>query len=64
MVADAIQDATNSGDIVFDPFLRHPVPPASRLAALRDELQGAGIALRLELRALPETSAQPRTAVG
>lgn len=25
---------------------------------------GAGIALRLELRALPETSAQPRTAVG
>lgn len=39
--------AAGATEIVFDPFLRHPVPPASRLAALRDELQGAGIALRL-----------------
>ncbi|MCC6927479.1 MAG: U32 family peptidase [Gemmatimonadaceae bacterium] len=36
-----------ANEIVFDPFLRHPVAPAARLAALRDELHAAGVALRL-----------------
>ncbi|MCA2982358.1 U32 family peptidase [Gemmatimonas sp.] len=34
-------------EIVLDPFLRHPAPPLARVAALRDELAGQGVALRL-----------------
>lgn len=33
--------------IVFDPFLRHPAPPKSRVRALREELAVRGIELRL-----------------
>ena len=34
-------------EITFDPFLRHPVPPRSRIMALAAELQDVGVALRL-----------------
>ncbi|MBL0939639.1 MAG: U32 family peptidase [Gemmatimonadaceae bacterium] len=34
-------------EIVLDPFLRHPMPPVSRVQALRDELAADGVALRL-----------------
>ena len=34
-------------EITFDPFLRHPAPPAARLRALHDELAGRGVSLRL-----------------
>ena len=34
-------------EVTFDPFLRHPVPPRSRIMALAAELRGDGIALRL-----------------
>jgi putative protease len=34
-------------EIAFDPFLRHPVPPRSRIMALATELRGDGVALRL-----------------
>jgi putative protease len=34
-------------EIVFDPFLRHPAPPAARLRALREELADRGVSLRL-----------------
>jgi U32 family peptidase len=34
-------------EIVLDPFLRHPLPPVSRVAALAAELQSRGVALRL-----------------
>lgn len=34
-------------EVVFDPFLRHPVPPASRLRALAEELGGRGVRVRL-----------------
>jgi putative protease len=44
--ADAAADA-GATEIVFDPFLRHPAPPVSRIAALRDRLAERGIALRL-----------------
>ncbi len=33
--------------VVLDPFLRHPTPPVTRVLALRDELAGAGVMLRL-----------------
>jgi putative protease len=36
-----------ANEIVFDPFLRHPVPPLSRVRALRDELAIEGIGFRL-----------------
>ena len=41
--------AANAGatEICFDPFLRHPAPPLSRIRALRDRLAERGIALRL-----------------
>ncbi|MFP5353614.1 MAG: U32 family peptidase [Gemmatimonadota bacterium] len=42
--AAAVAGAT---EIVFDPFLRHPMPPAARLRGLAEELRGAGIVLRL-----------------
>jgi len=34
-------------EIVFDPFLRHPVPPLARVRALAEELRARGVALRL-----------------
>jgi putative protease len=34
-------------EVTFDPFLRHPAPPAARLRALHDELAGCGVSLRL-----------------
>ncbi|MEQ1693013.1 MAG: DUF3656 domain-containing protein [Gemmatimonas sp.] len=39
--------AGGATEIVFDPFLRHPAPPLARVTALRDELSGQGIGLRL-----------------
>ena len=43
--------AADSGatEIVLDPFLRHPLPPVSRVQALASELAARGIALRLRL---------------
>ncbi|HEX5829778.1 MAG TPA: U32 family peptidase, partial [Gemmatimonadaceae bacterium] len=34
-------------EVVFDPFLRHPMPPANRVAALAAELAAGGVTLRL-----------------
>jgi U32 family peptidase len=34
-------------EVVFDPFLRNPPPPAARLRALADELTAAGVVVRL-----------------
>jgi U32 family peptidase len=34
-------------EVTFDPFLRHPAPPAARLRALADELRDRGVGLRL-----------------
>jgi putative protease len=39
--------AAGATEIVLDPFLRHPAPPVSRVTALRDELAGQGIGLRV-----------------
>jgi putative protease len=47
--AEAAREAAAAGatEVVFDPFLRHPVPPVSRVAALASELAEQGVALRL-----------------
>jgi putative protease len=47
-----LEDARAAADggateIAFDPFLRHPAPPAARIRALRDELASRGVSLRL-----------------
>jgi putative protease len=39
--------AAGATEIVFDPFLRHPAPPATRVAKLAAELRDAGVLLRL-----------------
>ena len=47
-----VDDATAAVDagateVVFDPFIRHPVPPRARVVALRDALAERGVSLRL-----------------
>jgi putative protease len=47
-----LEDARAAADggateITFDPFLRHPAPPAARVRALGEELASRGVALRL-----------------
>jgi putative protease len=44
--AHAAADA-GATEITFDPFLRHPAPPAARVRALSGELSDRGVALRL-----------------
>ena len=47
-VADAREAAAaGATEIVFDPFLRHPLPPVTRVRSLADELQARGVAFRL-----------------
>ncbi|MBL8981565.1 MAG: U32 family peptidase [Gemmatimonadetes bacterium] len=41
--------AAGATEVVLDPFLRHPVPPVSRVTALADELRASGSSLRLRL---------------
>ncbi|MHB1222440.1 MAG: peptidase U32 family protein [Gemmatimonadaceae bacterium] len=36
-------------EIVLDPFLRHPLPPVTRVLALRGELETRGVSLRLRM---------------
>ncbi len=36
-------------EIILDPFLRHPLPPVTRVLALRDELESRRIAFRLRM---------------
>ena len=47
-----LEDARAAADggateIVFDPFLRHPAPPAAHVRALAEELRARGVTLRL-----------------
>lgn len=41
--------ASGATEVVLDPFLRHPVPPASRVAVLAEEVSKAGAVFRLRL---------------
>ncbi|MEO8578192.1 MAG: U32 family peptidase, partial [Gemmatimonadales bacterium] len=45
-LAAAVAGAT---EISFDPFLRHPAPPASRVRNLAERLQADGVSFRLRL---------------
>ena len=46
---DQAMAASEAGatEVSFDPFLRHPVPPLSRVRALGEELRSNGVAFRL-----------------
>ena len=47
-VEDARLAADSGADeVVFDPFLRHPLPPVSRVKALAEELSNRGVGFRL-----------------
>lgn len=51
-IAYSLDDARAAADggateIVLDPFLRHPMPPVSRVSALREELRARHIAFRI-----------------
>jgi U32 family peptidase len=49
-IEDALAAADNGAtEISFDPFLRHPAPPAARVRALRESLDARGASLRLRL---------------
>ncbi len=41
--------AHGAGEVVFDPFLRHPFPSVSRVAALAERARAAGVVFRLRL---------------
>ncbi|HZI27393.1 MAG TPA: DUF3656 domain-containing protein [Gemmatimonadaceae bacterium] len=59
-VEDARAAADNGADeVVFDPFLRHPLPPVSRLKSLADELQSRGVTLRLRTPAIVRPEDRP-----
>jgi len=47
--AEDARAAADAGatEIAFDPFIRHPAPPTSRVLRLADELAGRGVGLRL-----------------
>jgi U32 family peptidase len=49
--ADDARAAAENGatEISFDPFLRHPTPPLTRVRSLADELAAGGVSLRLRL---------------
>jgi putative protease len=46
---EAARAAAKAGatEVVFDPFLRHPVPPRARVTRLADELAALGVSMRL-----------------
>ncbi|HEX6314965.1 MAG TPA: DUF3656 domain-containing protein [Gemmatimonadaceae bacterium] len=47
-IEDARVAAANGADeVVIDPFLRHPVPPVTRVKSLAQELKDHGVSLRL-----------------
>ena len=41
--------ASGATEVVVDPFIRHPVPPVSRIKALATELDAQGLTMRLRL---------------
>lgn len=66
LVAEVFQteDARRAADagadeIVLDPFLRHPLPPLSRVKALADELSARGITLRLRTPSIVRPDDRP-----
>jgi putative protease len=60
-IGDARLAAANGADeIVIDPFLRHPMPPVSRVKALAEELKDRGVALRLRTPTIVRPEDRPR----
>ena len=45
--------------VLFDPFLRHPVPPVARVVRLRDELAERGVSLRLRMPTIVRPEERP-----
>lgn len=63
----AIDDAIAAADagateISFDPFIRHPAPPAARVRILAETLRDRGVALRLRLPSIVRPEERRRLA--
>lgn len=52
--------AAGANEVVFDPFLRHPAPPRSRITALAAELKEKGTALRLRTPTIVRPEDRPQ----
>ena len=52
--------AAGANEVVFDPFLRHPAPPRSRVAALAAELGEEGTAFRLRTPTIVRPEDRPQ----
>ena len=51
--------AAGATEVVFDPFLRHPAPPRTRVLKLADELRAQGVALRLRTPTIVRPEERP-----
>lgn len=51
--------AAGATEVVFDPFLRHPLPPISRVRALAERLASLGVAFRLRLPTIVRPEDRP-----
>ena len=58
---DDARAAARSGatEIIFDPFLRHPAPPVTRVMKLADELRAQEVFLRLRLPSIVRPEERP-----
>ncbi|HXD21871.1 MAG TPA: U32 family peptidase, partial [Gemmatimonadaceae bacterium] len=52
--------AAGANEVVFDPFLRHPAPPRSRITALTAELRERGTTLRLRTPTIVRPEDRPQ----
>jgi putative protease len=59
-IDDAIAAAENGAtEVILDPFLRHPLPPVTRVRQLHDRLAGTGVRLRLRLPSIVRPEEKP-----
>lgn len=58
---DDAREAARAGasEVAFDPFLRHPLPPRSRVRALADELRSVGVGFRLRTPTIVRPEERP-----
>lgn len=52
--------AAGATEVVIDPFIRHPMPPKTRVKALGEELGAVGVALRVRTPTIVRPEDRPR----
>jgi len=51
--------SAGANEVVFDPFIRHPVPPVNRVRLLAEELAAQGVSLRLRTPSIVRPEDRP-----